>query len=599
LIPNETVSLIRERVDIVEVIGESVELKRAGASFKGLCPFHQEKTPSFNVNPARQMFHCFGCGVGGDVISFVMNYEGRTFSDAVRELGERIGIEVEEVRESSRARSERGKQSAERERLIDVMEIAAAFYARQLEAERGRGARAYLESRAIPQEMIAEFGLGYAPAEWDALVGALGGLGVSQDEAERAGLVAPRRSGGGHYDRFRDRITFPVHDAAGRVVALGGRVLPGAPKDAPKYVNSPESPIFSKSRTLYGLARAREALRRRETPILVEGNLDVISMHAHGFRSAVAPMGTALTVEQVSLLRRFAGAEMAVVLLFDGDEAGRNAALRAHSVLAEGGLGARVALLPPSEDPDSFLRRHGPGELAKVVASATGLVEHLIKDAARKAGDDAHGKARGIRSLGGVVAKVGDPIEQDLYRRQIAHEFGVSEELVFKYLRASDATSSGEPGGERPAARRKAEGAITGALLDHPELYAEALNGGVLNLVVDRNLRWVIERLGDVAKGELQVTQIVELAPNERIAQRVQARLVEQPIDDVGQARQVIEQSLAKLRELTEREGAGKLQQEIARAEQAGDKDQAGRLAQEKLERKRAAGADPDGATGR
>lgn len=598
MIPNETVSLIRERVDIVEVIGECVELKRAGASYKGLCPFHQEKTPSFNVNPARQMFHCFGCGEGGDVIAFLMRFEGGSFADAVKQLGARVGVEVEEVRETARTKSDRDRAAAERERLVAVMEIAAEFYVKQLASDRGRKARDYLEGRGLRAEVVAGFGLGYAPAEWDALAGHLAKRRVSMSEAERAGLVSPRKSGGGHYDRFRDRIIFPVHDAAGRVIALGGRVVPGpdAPEDAPKYVNSPESPIFSKSRTLYGLARAREALRRREPAILVEGNVDVVSMHAHGFTSAVAPMGTALTVEQVTLLRRFAGADKPVVLMFDGDEAGRNATTRAHAALAEGGLGARVALLPPSEDPDSFLRRHGRAALEKVIAGALGLVEHLIREAARRAGDDARGKARGIRSLAEVVARVDDPMERDVVRRKIAYEFHVGEELVCKYLTESDGSTPRDAGEERPAARRKAEGAVTGALLDHPELYPEAHDRGALNLVTDSNLRWVLERLGEVARGELDVRHIAERAPNERIAQRVRARLVEQPLDDVEQARQVVEQALAKLRELTERERAERLQQEITRAQESGKADQAASMAQQKLLLRRAAEVDPDGA---
>jgi DNA primase len=543
------------------------------------------------------MFHCFGCGEGGDVIAFLMKYEGGSFSDTVKELGARVGMEVEDVRDTARAKGDRDKAAAERERLVTVMEMAAEFYVKQLASERGRKAREYLEGRGLRAEVVAAFGLGYAPADWDALASHLAKLKVSTAEAARAGLISPRKSGGGFYDRFRDRVIFPVHDAAGRVIALGGRVLPGAPKDAPKYVNSPESPIFSKSRTLYGLSKAREALRHKEPAILVEGNVDVVSMHAHGFGSAVAPMGTALTVDQVALLRRFAGAEKPVVLMFDGDEAGRNATVRAHAALAEGGLGARVALLPPTEDPDSFLRRHGRAALEKVIAGSLGLVEHLIREAARRAGDDARGKARGIRSLADVVARVDDPMEQDLVRRQIAHEFGVDEALVFKYLRAPAEGVAEDPGEERPGgARRKAEGAVTGALLDHPELYPDALAGGVLNLVTDRNLRWVIEQLARVARGELGIMQIVERAPNERIAKKVQARLVEQPLTDTEQARQVVEQALDKLRELTEREGSEKLQQEIARAEQAGDPDQAGRLAQEKLRRKRAGGVDPDGA---
>ena len=589
MIPNETVDLIRERVDIVEVIGECVELRRAGANYKGLCPFHQEKTPSFNVNQARQMFHCFGCGVGGDVFDFVMNYEGRTFTDAVQSLGARVGVEVEDVKDTPRAKSARDKQRAETEHLLSIMEAAAAFYREQLKGPSGSKAREYLDDRGVKGDVVDAFGLGYAPAEWDALGSRLGKIGATPAEAERVGLLAPRKSGGGHYDRFRDRVIFPVHDAAGRVVALGGRVLPGAPKDAPKYVNSPESPIFSKSRTLYGLSRAREAIRRRETPIIVEGNVDVISMHAHGFGATVAPMGTALTADQVALLRRFAGVDATVVLLFDGDDAGRHAAERSHAALAEAGLGAKVAMLPPTEDPDSYLRRHGAKRLREIIDEAEGLVEHLIKEAAQRAGTDAHEKARGIRSLGSVLSAVTDPIAQDLYRRKIAQAFGVAEELVFRHLdEASGKRAKGEPVAARPTARLKTEGAIASALWEHPVLFEDALHRGVLNLVQDKTLRWILEKTGEVSTGSIDVHQVIEGAPDARVARKLRARLFEPRFEDVERARQEVYEGLAKLRELTEKERAARLQQEISKAEQEGDEDRATRLAQEKLQRKRA-----------
>lgn len=600
MIPSETVNLIRERVDIVEVIGECVELRRAGTNFKGLCPFHQEKTPSFNVNPARQMYHCFGCGQGGDVIAFVMSYEGRTFADTVQTLGARVGVNVEEVDDTPLAKTARDRKRAERERLLSVMESAAKFYTAQLQGPTGQKAREYLEKRGLEKQVIERFELGYAPAEWDALCSRLGSLGITPTEAERVGLVAPRRSGGGYYDRFRDRVIFPVHDAAGRVIALGGRVLPDAPKDAPKYVNSPESPIFNKSRSLYGLHLAREALRRREKAIIVEGNVDVISMHAHGLGATVAPMGTALTADQVALLRRFAGVDSSVVLLFDGDEAGRHAAERAHGALAEGGLGARVALLPPSEDPDSYLRRHGAEGLGKVISSAEGLVEHLIKVAAREAGDDNRGKSRAIRGLAPMISSVSDPLEQDLYRKQIAREFRVDEELVFRYLRGGSKGEAAEgPKESRPQARRKAEGVVTGALLEHPSLYKEALNEGVLNLVHDRQLRWVLERIAEVAAGTAAMNEIIEEAPDERIRRRMRARLVSPRFEEVEHARREIYEGLAKLRELTEKERSAQLQHQIAKAERDGDEDQAIRLAQEKLQRKRAAEVDLGSASGR
>lgn len=600
MIPDETVSLVRERVDIVEVIGEFVELRRAGSNYKGLCPFHQEKTPSFNVNQARQMFHCFGCGVGGDVFTFVMNYEGRTFTDTLRTLAGRVGVEIEEQRESKELRRARARRQEERERLLEVMESAVVFYREVLSSKRGEVARQYLAQREIPSSAVEEFGLGYAPAEWDALTSRLKALSVSPLEAERVGLVVARKSGDGFYDRFRDRIIFPVHDAAGRTVALGGRVLPGAPEDAPKYVNSPESPIFSKSRTLYGLFRAREALRRREPPVVVEGNLDVLAMHAHGFVATVAPMGTALTAEQVGLLRRYGDRAGTVTLLFDGDDAGRKAALRAQPALAEGGLGARVALMPPTEDPDSFLRRRGASALAELFKSATGLVEHLIDEAARQAGTDAHSKTKAIRELAPVISTVTDPMERDLYRRRVARVFGVEEAVVFRHLKGEPSRPSAPEHTERPDGRRLAEGSVIGALLDHPALMDEAVELGARELVADGSARQMLGQLELVAAGQMTIEELIEEAPDERVAKKIRARVVEPRHEELEDARRALRESLAKLKGLSERSDTDRLQEEIKQAELAGDTERASRLAQEKLlRRKRAAEDLPGGASGR
>jgi DNA primase len=599
LIPSETVDLIRERVDIVDVIGAVVELRRAGVNHKGLCPFHQEKTPSFNVNQARQMYHCFGCGVGGDVFTFVMAYEGRTFADAVRALGARAGVAVEEQDAVPGQKEERARRRSERERLVEVMEAAAALYGTRLEGRDGARAREYLVARGIGDEMVRAFGLGYAPEAWDTLAASLRSLKITTAEADRAGLISERRKGDGYYDRFRDRLIFPVRDAAGRVIALGGRVLPGAPPDAPKYVNSPESPIFSKSRTLYGLHLAREGLRRREPPIVVEGNVDVITMHAYGFTTAVAPMGTALTSEHVALLRRFAGQDATVILLFDGDAAGRHAVLRAQPALAEGGLGAKVALLPPEDDPDTFLRRHGAAAMTRLLSGAKGLVEHVIDEAARETGGDVHGKARGIRALAPVLASIVDPMEKDLARRHVARAFGVDERVVFKHLAGGETGPA--PGGQEAAepraeGRRKAEATLVGALLDAPALVPEAMESGARDLVRDTRLAWILEKLDAVAAGALTLEEVIDQAPAEAVGRRIRARLVTPTYSDVAQARHALEESLTRLKSLVAREGVERLDREIAEAQMSGDTAGAAALAQKKLlAKKRAAGRAPGG----
>jgi DNA primase len=599
LISDETVSQIRERADIVEVVGEHVQLRRSGANYKGLCPFHQEKTPSFNVNANRQMFHCFGCGEGGDVFTFLMRFEGRTFTDAVRELGRRVGVAVEEKTPSPGARESRRRRQAERERHLSVMEKVAAFYREELQRSSGAPVRDYLERRGVSREVVEQFGIGYAPSGWDNLTRELRTLGVSPAEAERLGLIVGRRGGGGFYDRLRERVIFPVCDATGRVVAFGARVLPGAPDDVPKYINTPESPVFSKGKILYGLHAAREAMRKGEPPIVVEGYLDVISLHAHGVTSAVAPMGTALTADQASLLRRFAGRESSAVLLFDGDEAGELAVQRAHSGLAEAGVGARVVILPAGEDPDSFVRGHGVPSLKRLLEGASGLMEYLIDRAAERSASDGRSKAQAIRSLWPVLSSARDPMERDLYKRRVAEAFNVSEELVFRYLRGGyEPSDSSQPIKEaRRSPRARAEAALAGALLDAPRVSSSVVTESDLELIRDEGVKWVLERLYS-AREDFETASLVGEAPDARLAGRIRARLVKPRFEDEDAAKRAAIDSVTRLRALAERDEARRLQAEVNQAVLEGDADRASRLAQEKLQRKRSAEKDFGGDAG-
>lgn len=585
LIPSETIERIRERVDIVDVIGEFVQLRRAGTNFKGLCPFHQEKTPSFNVNPARQVFHCFGCHEGGDIFSFLMKYEGRTFGDAVQLLGQRAGIEVVEQKLDKGELEARQQRQAEREKLLTMMDRVTAFYRDQLLGNAGRAARDYLASRGIDRSVADRFSLGYAPPGWDALATRLGGLGISSAEAERLGLVAPRRSGSGTYDRLRDRLVFPIHDAVGRTIAFSARVLPGAPDDAPKYVNSPETPLYSKTRTLYGLHLARPAMRRDRRAIVVEGNVDVISLHAHGFDSTVAPMGTALTAEQVTLVRRFAGNDASMVLVFDGDEAGQKAMERAHPAVAGGGLGARVALLPPDEDPDTFVRGRGPAAFASLVDGAVGLVEHLIDAAARASGEGERDRAVGIRSLEPVLSNVRDALERQLYVKRIARAFKVPEELVSRTLRGTRPDEESDRAPVRSGRRKRAEVVFVGALIDQPELVKEVQIGGVKDLVKDPLVTWLLDRLPDVAQGRTRIEDLVNEAPDENLTRWVSGRIASPEYTDIDVARKAMDDSLSKLRTFAEKAEAKQVLEEVEHAEHEGDHERAARLSQERLQR--------------
>jgi DNA primase len=536
VLPDETIAAIRERTDIVALVGEYVRLTRAGASFKGLCPFHNEKTPSFHVTPARRFFHCFGCGASGDVISFVMKLEGRSFPEAVRLLAERAGVELPQ--QDSREAAEHRRARQKRERLGALMDAAAGFYRRMLaEHPLGGMAREELARRGVTEASADLFRLGYAPAGWDGLATFLAREGWSPAEAEEVGLLVPRRAGGGHYDRFRHRLVFPVADVHGTIVAFSGRLLPPPPGEAPpaegeagaKYVNSPESPLYRKGEVLFGLHQGRVAIRRQGIAILCEGNFDLVMLHQAGFDVAVAPMGTALTLAQAKLLRRFAER---VVLLFDGDAAGRKAVRAAQPLLREVGLSASVVSLPRGEDPDSFLRRRGPDALRALIDAAPGIVEHLIDDAADGAAGDAAARARAVAGLGPLLATIENAVERGLYVERVAQRFGIPDVgAVRQALRqgalaarraeprrrtAPDPAAAGGAGGTasasvaprpRPVTQRAPpplEAQLIGALLDVPAM----LGGGRAEVLEDLLTQEELRAMVRAARNSVQQDQV-------------------------------------------------------------------------------------------
>ena len=391
MISPETIALVRERSDILAIIQEAVpSLKRRGRSFVGLCPFHQEKTPSFHVNPDRGFFHCFGCKEAGSAIDFLIKHEGYTFPEAVRDLAERAGIPVEESqRDQATTDNDRAKKA--KEDLYAVNALAATFYEQQLLKHEHRDfATEELAKRGLEpgkdarvDDVLKGFRIGYAPAAWDGLTAFLRAQGVSPTAAETVGLLVPRSSGSGFYDRFRHRLMFAVMDPQGRVVAFSGRILRDLPGSAPsedgpppKYINSPESPIYTKGNMLFGIHQARHSIRKNEVAILVEGNFDVVSLHARGFDHVVAPLGTAFTPDQARLLKRFAPS---VTFLFDGDNAGKKAVRVSREAVRAVGLNARVATLPNGVDPDDLSRTKGIQAVADLVASARGYAEALIE----------------------------------------------------------------------------------------------------------------------------------------------------------------------------------------------------------------------------
>lgn len=518
LIPEDILGEIRHRADIVAVIGRHVELRKAGRNHKGLCPFHQEKTPSFNVNGDKGFFYCFGCQKKGDVFTFLMEVEGKSFLEAAEALAQQTGVTLPERSQDPAERRLAEQHKSERAQMLRINQAAASFFRQRLAEPGGRAARDYLAERGISSEMADRFQLGYAPDAWSELGDYLAGqkLSLGQEAArfvelaQAVGLVAPRQRSGGTYDRFRHRLTCPVVQLGGEVAGFSARALPGGQAtggkdgDGPaKYINSPESPVYKKSRLLYGLFQARDGIRQAGRAILVEGNFDVISMHQAGYSETVAPLGTALTEDQVLALRRLTER---VVLLYDGDRAGRAATVKALRLLVAAGLDVQIALVPAGEDPDTLAQK-GSDALAAVLDRARPGVEYFIYEVWSRTGQSATDYAAAVREAAEVLRSVADPVARDNLVGKLAVALDVGEDRLRSGLRQAlrgqeaaaartagptRASSGGPDEGNRDvrAAKPPTEETYLLALLGaHPELFPIAEELDVVSLLTDSRLR--------------------------------------------------------------------------------------------------------------
>ncbi len=432
LISDDVINQIRDRVDIAEIVGQHVALTRAGQNLKGLCPFHQEKSPSFTVSSSRQIFHCFGCGAGGNVYTFLMKLTGAAFPEIVRDLGRKVGVDVPESSGgySNEVRAQLG-------RLERLNAAAGAWYQRMLtEGAAGAQARAYLESRGIQLTTSEQFKIGFAPPEWDGLTKAMLKEGFAPADLVAAGLSIPRDHGGspktgtsGHYDRFRSRVMFPIIDLRKRIVAFGGRILG---EGTPKYLNSPETPLFKKGQTLFALEAARDAAGQQQTLIIVEGYFDAVALHQAGIRHVAATLGTALTPEHIAVIRRFASN---VVLLFDPDQAGVRAALRTLDLFVNSGLSVKVVSLPEGEDPDTYVRKYGPEGFATLQRSAPSLLDFAVEHSLRTAeAGTVEDRIRAVDAVLRILQKSAHPIEREERIRLVAERLGLSQQrLIDRY----------------------------------------------------------------------------------------------------------------------------------------------------------------------
>jgi DNA primase len=416
---------VKQQADIVRVVGEYVRLKKTGKDFSGLCPFHQEKTPSFTVSPLKQIFYCFGCGKGGDVFNFVMDMEKSAFPEAVRTVAEKCGIAIPRPRERS---PEERQENQERTALVEMHREAQALFVKQISGTlEGKAARAYLEDRGLDKDAIERFGIGYAPSAGDALTRVLKQK-YSEKLLGESGLVSRGEQGGRLFDRFRRRITFPIANESGKIVAFGGRALGD---EMPKYMNSPETPIYSKSNVLYHLDRAKEALRRSDFAVLVEGYMDAIAVARAGISNVVASCGTSLAEPQIKLLSRFT---KRVIINYDPDNAGQLAAERSVALLLEQDFEVRVLALPPvgdkKADPDLFIREKGVEEYTKLLKEAPPYVDYLIARARKMDLTTGEGKKRAVNFLLPYIQKIPNTILRSEWATRIAQQLRVDEPVM-------------------------------------------------------------------------------------------------------------------------------------------------------------------------
>jgi len=461
-VPDDKVADVQNAANIVDVISEHVTLKKTGKNFLGLCPFHADKKPSFTVSEEKQIFHCFGCGQGGNVFTFLMQYNHLSFPEAVAFLAQRYGIEIP-TRNMSPTQK---KALEEKERLLQINQKAADYFNGMLAGpSSGKRARDYLKKRQMTPQVIDRFLLGYAPQAWNGLTQYFSKKGVPLDDLEKAGLVIAKN--GRYYDRFRDRIIFPIVNVHQKVVGFGGRSLDDS---LPKYLNSPDTPVYHKSRTLYGLHIAKEGCRQSGSAFIVEGYFDLLALHCHGIQNVVATLGTALTRQHVRIVKGYA---QQIILVFDSDEAGIKAAERSLSLFLEEKVDARIMVLPEGKDPDSYIFTVGADAFRKAAEKALGIIPFLIASAIKKHGLSLEGKVHIVETLRGPLSSLPDNVSRSVYIRDLAERLDIDESAILAQVRASATRDKKAVSLLKPRHSSKLEEALVAMILQYPEIVSD------------------------------------------------------------------------------------------------------------------------------
>lgn len=609
-IPEATLAEIRARINIVELISGYVALRKAGRSYVGLCPFHSEKTPSFSVNEEGGFFHCFGCGAGGNAFTFVTKVEGLTFPEAVRSLATKAGVDLPQSRDP---------QAQERARLYHLNELASAYFQSCLWGNAGGDARRYLDQRGLQQEIVKQFGLGFAPPWSGGLVRFLTNQRADLQRAASLGLIG-KRDNGGYYDKFRHRLMFPITDVVGKPVGFGGRLLPqgeqlsrsasltGAanrpPRSLPKYLNSSDSVVYKKGTLLYGLAQAKATIQACGRTLVVEGYTDLLALVQNGHAEAVAVLGTALTAEQLKLLRRFT---REVYFFFDGDEAGRRAAMRAYPLCIEAEVNGRGIFLPQGEDPDSFARAQGLAGLDEAIAQAEPLEDFYFQRHAPPPGASAFQRAQAAQEALRIVKPMSDVVARGALVSQIAQRFGVSEEdlrrsdLVRQTPQAPSRRGPSQanwrqqtvpPDPSAPSASRRQHAQSPQAGVETELLYLMLIDRQLALRAAKESIVVAFQHWQPLAAeivaawqaaDQIDVGTLLDKLP-QGLADRVSRAYVQEPADEeADQREQLFSDCVERIRMAQRKSGRERLQQEIREAEHRGD-DQGVRLRLQQLQ---------------
>jgi DNA primase len=568
---------IKSRIDIVELASEYLTLKKAGRNYSGLCPFHQEKTPSFTVNREKQMFYCFGCGEGGNAITLLMKIANMTFPEAVKSLAEKTGV-ILPLRSLNKDGSQKDSL---REEITGLNLKAAQQFSRNLNSSAGKVAREYLQNRGISDDAIKHFRLGFAPDTWRSLTDYIEGIGSSLKLAEQAGLIVAGKEGS-FYDRFRGRLIFPIENIFGEIVAFGGRVME---KGEPKYLNSPESPVYIKGKNLYGLNKAKEEIRKQKFALIVEGYLDLISLWNAGICNVVATLGTALTREHLELLRRYT---LDVVALFDPDEAGKKALDRSLELFLSMNMHAKALILPEGCDPDDYVKKYGKEKLDKLIELAPAISDYYIENVLGN-GKTFEENRDLVKTATEFIGKIGDEIERNLFIKRVAEKLGIPQELLKKEIHKKDVQLKPKGGSQKKtidAHIDPVEVHLIRLLLEYPQKTTYVESEKVLDFFLHPELKHLGEKIVETYRllGFVDINVILSSDDDRPLREKMHKLIMEASPTDDAMVEKNFTDNIRRIKEKWYKDQHRQLKLKLAYAQESGNEEILNSLLYEKAE---------------